>query len=106
MATDALFRPGSLIVEYSEAMAAFFVPRQQGTPLPAAVAEGNATLEAPQTAAAVRQRTRRTGRLRVRAAVAGTVVGPPSPRRRGPPEFPPRHTNRPQARTAQRHSAS
>jgi len=41
VATDALFRPGSLIVEYSEAMAAFFVPRQRGTPLPAAVAEGS-----------------------------------------------------------------
>src|SRR5258708_23029615 len=68
MATDALFRPGSLIVEYSEAMAAFFVPRQQGTPLPAAVAEGSAALEAPQTAAAVRQRTRRAGRVRASAA--------------------------------------
>ena len=29
-------------MEYSEAVAAFFVPRQQGTPLPAAVAEGSA----------------------------------------------------------------
>ncbi len=56
-------------MEYSEAMAAFFVPRQQGTPLPAAVAEGSAALEAPQTAAAVRQRTRRSGRVRASAAV-------------------------------------